>query len=315
MRYLASINEAYAESQVTCRIQLSFYFAFSLIVSQPKWEMADCIMKEALPQDTGLFTFNVQGWHYMPILLFSSLSSVLAITMAQFNFYKTRHEYEMTVVGKVCYIFSTLFLVIAKLSGQVLMTVGFYCLVLSSNYGNVAQFFLLAVPLILTHYIYNLKNYVINIICASKYDSGYKLDSKFLPTTARLGIEMDKFKDVNKNSKSSPQKILELCYFGGENFEKLSTTLKSICMCICVPWNCMIDGSAARANINPGVFNFRNTIKSRNKYRSRFITALGMYLPHCNKVGIDSKDNFQSAQISSRILYFLLFIHLLYTLC
>ena len=59
IRYKASIAEAFAESQAVCRIQLSFYFAFSLIVSQERWKKADCIIKYVLGDDNGFFTISL----------------------------------------------------------------------------------------------------------------------------------------------------------------------------------------------------------------------------------------------------------------
>ena len=53
-RFSASIDEAYTESQASCKVQLGFYFAFALIVSQDKWKKANCIAGEALPNNKGI---------------------------------------------------------------------------------------------------------------------------------------------------------------------------------------------------------------------------------------------------------------------
>ena len=109
IRYRASIVEAFAESQAVCRIQLSFYFAFSLIVSLPKWTTADCIIKNVLPDDFGLFTAEVKDWHGMSIIAFSSTMSVISISMAQYSMYRTRHNYELAFFGKLVYLFRLVF--------------------------------------------------------------------------------------------------------------------------------------------------------------------------------------------------------------
>ena len=72
-RYLAPIEEAYAESQATCRTQLSFYLAFSYVVSQDKWNKADCIAKSLLETHKNIITFGAYGWHGLSVIAFSCL--------------------------------------------------------------------------------------------------------------------------------------------------------------------------------------------------------------------------------------------------
>ena len=112
IRYKASIAEAFAESQAVCRIQLSFYFAFSLIVSQKDWKKADCMIKNVFDDGNGYFTISLDKlsldfttWFGLPILLASSIMSVISISMAQFSMYRTRHNYEMSFLGRISYTF------------------------------------------------------------------------------------------------------------------------------------------------------------------------------------------------------------------
>ena len=52
------ISESFAESQASCRFALSYYIAFSYVVSTEKWKEADCIARNVLQENQGIITFN-----------------------------------------------------------------------------------------------------------------------------------------------------------------------------------------------------------------------------------------------------------------
>ena len=65
--------------------QIGFYLAFSFVVSQNRWKDADCIAQALLGKEGSIFKFYSYNVIGVPILLFSSASSLLSITMAQFR--------------------------------------------------------------------------------------------------------------------------------------------------------------------------------------------------------------------------------------
>ena len=157
----------------------------------------------------------------------------------------------MTFVGKFCYISSTLLLVLAKISGQVMMTTAIYSWILSSDLNKTAEFFLLVIPVASIDYIHNFKNATLNFFWAKAFDSGYKLETKFIPTTAVNHLQQGKSKLLFW------ARHMNLFWF-------------FIC-----PLFCFMDLSRARSTNHPDVYNFKNTIKSRYNFRYRFIFALG----------------------------------------
>ena len=90
-RFEGSISEAWVESQATCRLQVSYYLAFSYMIKNPKWSGANCIAKTILEDHKDLITWkDVAGWHKMPPLLFSALMSLISITATQMMLYNTK---------------------------------------------------------------------------------------------------------------------------------------------------------------------------------------------------------------------------------
>ena len=72
------------ENKITL-FQIGFYLAFSFVVSQNRWKDADCIAQALLGKEGSIFKFYSYNVIGVPILLFSSVSSLLSITMTQFR--------------------------------------------------------------------------------------------------------------------------------------------------------------------------------------------------------------------------------------
>ena len=80
----------------------------------------DCIGQALLEKERGILTFKATGWHGIPLLAFSAMMSLVSITLAQFNVYKTRHEFEMTIFGKFFYLSSALLAAFVKIAVHVM---------------------------------------------------------------------------------------------------------------------------------------------------------------------------------------------------
>ena len=100
-RYEFKIIEAFRESLAACRVQVGFYLAFSFIVGQyEEYEKVDCIAKALLGSEESIFTIKVFTWYGIPRLAFSAIMSLISITFAQVSLYKTRHEFDMSILGQ-----------------------------------------------------------------------------------------------------------------------------------------------------------------------------------------------------------------------
>ena len=119
-RYGFKILEAFRESLASSRIQMAFYFAFSYVVGK-EFENVNCMTKSLLGSDEGIFTIYSTQWHGMPRLVFSALMSLVSISMAQVSVYKSRHEFDMNVLGKICYTLSTFLATFVKLSIHIIL--------------------------------------------------------------------------------------------------------------------------------------------------------------------------------------------------
>ena len=94
-----------------------FYFAFSYFVGQDEYQSMDCIAQALLGGDSYIFTARVKSWktfYLMPELAFSATTSLISITMAQYNFYVTRHEFDTTIMGKFFYLVSSFLATLVK---------------------------------------------------------------------------------------------------------------------------------------------------------------------------------------------------------
>ena len=63
----------------------------------------------------GIFTIYSTNWHGMPRLVFSALMSLISITMAQVSVYRVRHEFDMSITGRIFYALSTLIATFVKM--------------------------------------------------------------------------------------------------------------------------------------------------------------------------------------------------------
>ena len=89
-RFHGSVSEAWVESQATCRLQMSYYLAFSYIIKGAKYVGVECVALTILGSHKDLITCKINGWYSMPPLLFSAFMSLIAITSTQIMMYKTK---------------------------------------------------------------------------------------------------------------------------------------------------------------------------------------------------------------------------------
>ena len=101
---------------------------------------------------------------------------------------------------------SGLLLTLAKLSGQILLTMAFYAFVLDQQISNDwVEFLLLSIPTFSIVGLHNIKDFYVNYWRADKDEnSGYKLEIKFLPTAANTEVESWRFS-------SNPDKEAQRC--------------------------------------------------------------------------------------------------------
>ena len=134
----------------------------------------------------------------------------------------------------------------------------FYALVLEQNFGYWREFLLLSIPTFSILVLHNIKDFFINFWRSDKGEnSGYKLETKFLPTAANTVAESWRFL-------SNPKKKFQI---KRQHWRVESNWKWWIC--------CIAGGSQLRATHDPDLFNFENTAKSRMKYRERFLLTLG----------------------------------------
>ena len=115
----------------------------------------------------GIFTFKTPGWHGMPVLAFSAMMSLISITFAQFNMYKTRHEFDMTKLGKLLYLSSALLLVFAKLCGQIMIFTAVYTWILSKEMNPYLELFILQLPFLIIQILIIHETEDINLLTLS----------------------------------------------------------------------------------------------------------------------------------------------------
>ena len=174
--------------------QIGFYLAFSFVVSQNRWKDADCIAQALLGEEGSIFkfyTYNVIG---VPILLFSSISSLLSITMAQFSLYKSKHEFDLNIFGKACYFLCSLGLTFSKLAGQIFYIMALQALVLNSDVPEYIKALAYLITYLIIIILHNLKESFINLWMAAKNDSGSYLSVKFVPTATNTNMFSEKWR-------------------------------------------------------------------------------------------------------------------------
>ena len=157
---------------------------------------------------------------------------------------------------------SGLFLTLAKLSGQILLTMAFYAFVLDQQISNNwFEFFLLSLPTFSIVGLHNIKDFVVNFWCADKNDnSGYKLEIKFLPTAANTEAESWRFLSNSKAQMKERRWRVKYSWMWW--------------------FRCFCGGSQLRALYDPDIFNFVKSAKSRLLYRRRFLLSLGKLIHH-----------------------------------
>ena len=152
--------------------QIGFYLAFSFVVSQNRWKDADCIAQALLGKEGSIFKFYSYNVIGVPILLFSSVSSLLSITMTQFSLYKSKHEFDLNIFGKACYFLCSLGLTFSKLAGQIFYIMALQALVLNSDVPENIKALAYLMTYLIIIILHNLKESFINLWMAAKNDSG-----------------------------------------------------------------------------------------------------------------------------------------------
>ena len=276
-RYIGIIVEAFSESRPTCRLLLSFYFAFSYLVSTTKWAKADCIAKSILKDHQSIVTFGVYGWHNMPPLLFSSLTSILSITTAKILSYQIKHEYDMSMLGKLLYGLSVLCMVVAQLSCEIFLTSSLYVFVLDWNLGHwpttllilLFNYFINALP-------NNFKEFLVGYWRTQSKYAGYPLNLSYLPTT-QPQIYAEKLIKPSQEIESYQKSRFWRKWFDFVDFvNKTSHEKKN------KSWYIMsifpFGGLEGRRIVCPEAYGFSSNgnRKSRFKFRERFAIGLGI---------------------------------------
>ena len=174
--------------------QIGFYLAFSFVVSQNRCKDADCIAQALLGEEGSIFKFYSYNVIGVPILLFSSVSSLLSITMAQFSLYKSKHEFDLNIFGKACYFLCSLGLTFSKLAGQIFYIMALQALVLNSDVPENIKALAYLITYLTIIILHNLKESFINLWMAAKNDSGSYLSVKFVPTATNTNMFSEKWR-------------------------------------------------------------------------------------------------------------------------
>ena len=99
-----------------------------------------------------------------------------------------RHEFEMSIKGKIFYLISAMCLTFAKISSQVMITMPIFVCVLSLEYNTYVTIFFLFVANALPYFLHNVKDHWVNYWMTSETKCGYELMLKFLPNSSSSGI-------------------------------------------------------------------------------------------------------------------------------
>jgi len=288
-RYTAKVIEAFVESQATLRAQVGFYLAFSFIISQKGWKNTEIIAEKIIGGQMHFFKFNVYGWHGIPVLLFSSITSLLSITFAQCNLYKTTHEFDMGILGQILYLFGSLGVVFSKLSAQVMFVMALNSWTLSQDLSPGLEVALLIMPHLLINVLHDSKEIFINYKMATPHETsgkgGYFLTLKFLTTTGRRypedrwrwnEIDMQKPPERPKLWKNYCDKIFKQTryyikyaywYFNAKLIRNENRSW--------IIFNFVPLFHHTRVYKHPDKYGFEKKVASRKKFQQRFVMGLG----------------------------------------
>ena len=201
---------------------------------------------------------------WMPPVLFASLMSIISLSNAQIMLYKKKHEFDMSFLGGICYFLSATFLIIAKLSAQIMIVSPMNAYILYNDFGFVATAFLTFISNFAPFFLHNIKDHLINYWYTLTENAGYYLEDKFLPTSLH---------QVHKR-KFFPEKDLKfkwniwINWFLTKSHKHKNWTWYY--------WFCFGGTSYLRRLHNPEVYQFSSYFyESRIKYRKRFSMALG----------------------------------------
>ena len=280
-RYEFKILEAFRESLGSCRIQMAFYFAFSYIVGK-EYENVNCMTKSLLGSDEGIFTIDSTQWHGMPRLVFSALMSLVSISLAQVSVYKTRHEFDMNILGKICYTLSTFLATFVKLS---IHTISYATVLIASidPKRSDVQFGLFVSQLLV--FVFQLQiMFIVDWVMAKEGGAGYCLNvnSAFIwPTSANLSTERQRLRELKvDNTKLFFPKMLtkiytRLCKDTLKMFNKLPAPQKAV---LWIPTSLFLASQTpAKLGRFPSQYGFQSSVTSRKRFQARFSASLGEY--------------------------------------
>ena len=286
-RFNGKISEAFIESQATLRIQIGFYLAFSFIISQ-KWGQTECIAQTIIGHELGIFKFDNYNFLGVPVLLFSSITSLLSVTFAQCNLYQSKHEFDMSLLGKLLYFFSSLGVAFCKISAQVMFVMALNAWTLSQiDMSPGLEWALILMPHIIIHISHNIKELFINYWTAKPNSNspggGYYLESKMLVATGRrYCMEQWRFLPGQEKTLLPRTRSRNLMRNIVNYLIQCWNTVYWYLFLIWTrtrhwSWNCciLIPCHSARVHNNPDVYGFERGISSRKKFRQRFMMALG----------------------------------------
>ena len=209
--------------------------------------------------------------------------SIISISTAQLMLYHIKHEFDMKISGKIYYFLSAILVTIGKISAQVMMVSPMAAYILNNQFG----FWETLAMNLLANYVppmlHNLKDHLINYWCTTKDNSGYYLESKFLPTTLSQNHGKRHFTYI-RTRRHSITVIPNQDVYPRNGWIRL---YRSLIKCIFQThriknwtwyfWSCVWSTSACRRYHSPEAYQFSsNTLKSRCQYRERFSMALGM---------------------------------------
>ena len=274
-RYVFSITEAFAESLSSCRTQLGFYFAFSYIVgTQPEYKTVDCIANTLLAENRGIFTFYAKGWHGMPKLVFSAMMSLFAISQAQYNVYKTRHEFDMTLSGKLVYFFSAMLAAFVKIAASVMFYTVSLIFVIDPKSSD-SQILVSVLP---TIFIYYFQTKIVSLVdwwTTAEGESGYSLfpNTGFIwPSTSNLELERSRLKRMRLRDLGIPKKTDGKAKIAKRMFTKYVFAKSSLWhVDIIIPF--MGFCTNFRLGRHPNYYGFGK--ESRERFQRRFGLTLG----------------------------------------
>ena len=300
-RFRFAITEAFAESLSACRIQLAFYFAFSYFVGQEEYQSMDCIAQALLGNDSYIFTYKVKSWktlYLMPELAFSALISLISISMAQYNVYMTRHEFDTTLMGKFTYMTSTILATLVKLATHTIFhTIILIRIIDPQNADVLLESFLSFIPTFIV-WMFNMQvGSLLDWWMTSNKTSGYCLrihNGYIWPTTTNPSMEVlrvrryvreqDMKKQDEEEQEEQARKEEQQKSNTGQAFRiRIVSILNSIYREKTPLWYLpcvfpfMGQFTATRHNTHPDTFGFEEGPQSRINYRKRFSFTLGNY--------------------------------------